>query len=515
VEASQLEVVNRGSVPTFQTIGGKSVIDVTLINGRGARLLNVSGWEVDITESFSDHRYVKFQIGGNLPEVEWKRRFRSADWNVFSQVVEDSLESRQVGPAAEAILDTQEGDRILEQLYDSIEVGLNTTCPRRPVQPNTKGKKWWTGELARMREELRAVGDKRRFSDFHHQRFIALRLQYKYAIKNAKQQAWRQFCSEAQTAKDVGHIVKILDQGSGSRGTLSLLREGESYARTPEESVRILVDTHFPGHITAHVVERESQGEAETDYRYGPLYDFLTLDRVKEAINSFGAYKAAGPDGLPPIVLQKLGPCAMTQILSVYRTSIARSWIPASWRNMNLVFIPKPGKDDYSSAKAYRPITLSNFLLKGLERIVHWHISDKISNRQLVSQHAYLRGRSTESALSEALDGIESAVLQGQQALVVSLDCTGAFDRIQFDSATQALADFGIEAEIQNWYNKLLVGRIIKANPNGSSYSFSATRGSPQGGILSPLIWNLIMDSLLRQFQVRQSKQWDMLTIFC
>ena len=37
---------------------------------------------------------------------------------------------------------------------------------------------------------------------------------------------------------------------------------------------------------------------------------------------------------------------------------------------MDVIFIPKPGKEDYSSPKSYRPITLTSFVLKGLERIM-------------------------------------------------------------------------------------------------------------------------------------------------
>ena len=65
-----------------------------------------------------------------------------------------------------------------------------------------------------------------------------------------------------------------------------------------------------------------------------------------------------------------------------------------------MIFIPKVGKKDYALAKAYRPITLSNFLLKGLERLVQWYILEKNVTRPLKHQHAYTRGLSTETALS-------------------------------------------------------------------------------------------------------------------
>ena len=41
-------------------------------------------------------------------------------------------------------------------------------------------------------------------------------------------------------------------------------------------------------------------------------------------------------------------------------------------------FIPKPGKDDYTNPRAYRPISIVSFLFKALERVVLWHIEDDV-----------------------------------------------------------------------------------------------------------------------------------------
>ena len=50
---------------------------------------------------------------------------------------------------------------------------------------------------------------------------------------------------------------------------------------------------------------------------------------------------------------------------------------------MKVCFIPKQGKTSYDRAKSYRPITLSNFILKGLERLVHWYVNEKVVKEPL------------------------------------------------------------------------------------------------------------------------------------
>ena len=167
---------------------------------------------------------------------------------------------------------------------------------------------------------------------------------------------------------------------------------------------------------------------------------------------------------------------------------------------MKVVFIPKGSKKDRSDPRAYRPITLSNFSLKGLERIVQWYILDNIIPSQLQHQHAYTKGLSTETALSNLLNEIESQVHNGRLALVVSLDCTGAFDRIRYTSAERAMVAKNIPENIIKWYNNLLRNRSITADIQGTKKTIRPTQGSPQGGVLSPLVWNIIMDTLLSTF---------------
>ncbi len=61
-------------------------------------------------------------------------------------------------------------------------------------------------------------------------------------------------------------------------------------------------------------------------------------------------------------------------MVTLYRLTIASGKLPSWWKKMRVVFLPKAGKEDCAAAKSYRPITLSNFVLKGLERIIQWFI---------------------------------------------------------------------------------------------------------------------------------------------
>jgi hypothetical protein len=48
--------------------------------------------------------------------------------------------------------------------------------------------------------------------------------------------------------------------------------------------------------------------------------------------------------------------------------------IPVEWRAVRVIFIPKPGRDPYEMAKSFRPISLTSFFLKTMERLVDSYI---------------------------------------------------------------------------------------------------------------------------------------------
>jgi hypothetical protein len=51
-------------------------------------------------------------------------------------------------------------------------------------------------------------------------------------------------------------------------------------------------------------------------------------------------------------------------------------YIPLAWRAVRIKFIPKPGRDSYElvNVKSFKPISLTFFFLKTMERLVDSHI---------------------------------------------------------------------------------------------------------------------------------------------
>ena len=99
-------------------------------------------------------------------------------------------------------------------------------------------------------------------------------------------------------------------------------------------------------------------------------------------------------------------------LAELYNEMTALNYTPSNLRTSKVIMIPKGGKPDYTIPKAYRPISLTPFLFKLLERVNSWDILETAlrTNPLHRRQHAYRMGRSNESAISQVLNAIEKGL---------------------------------------------------------------------------------------------------------
>ena len=134
-----------------------------------------------------------------------------------------------------------------------------------------------------------------------------------------------------------------------------------------------------------------------------------------------------------------------------------------------------------------------------LEKIVlfylndHLHIDSSLNSNQL----GFRKGQSTEEALHRVVSLIEHTLVKGNFALACFVDIKAAFDSISFHSIIAALEKRGVSKCIISWIVNLLCNRKVIYSLKGISLLKYMIKGTPQGGVLSPLLWNLVIDSLL------------------
>ena len=492
--STNLIIANIGSEPTFLNSVRQEVIDITLCSKELKEF--IGNWYVSREASMSDHRHIIFNLKESVRPTVYYRNPKSTNWDQFREELGGRL---QGFPRVEC---NREGIELaVDCLNSALIESYMISCPLKERR-NTGKTPWWNHKLEVLRKRARKALNKA-LRDGLPQDWLSYKKAqklYKGCIRRSKRESWRSFCENILHVSEAARLHKVLAREPIARLGSVKLPNG-SFTETNEETLRHMLSVHFPGSRVINSAETwESAGGPWRREKEGSaISEIVTFARVGSAIKSFSPYKSPGEDGIYPVFLQKGSDLIIAPLVAIFRACLFMGFVPRIWRLSRVVFIPKVGKGDYTSAKSFRPISLSSFLLKTLERLVdrfvreHLHLNHPLHNRQF----AYQGGKSTETALHHLVCRIERALEQKEMLLGAFLDIEGAFDNTSHDYISRALESAGIHPTIRRWIHQMLSQRLIMARLGDTQVSARVNRGCPQGGVLSPLLWIMVMDSLL------------------
>lgn len=489
---TDLYLLNRGNAPTFVTSERQEVIDITLCSNTIRQ--HIHKWRVADEESSSDHRYIKFELVDDVESTEQivRRNPRKTNWDAFRSNLERRTKKIKRIPTVQNL--EEEAKKLETDLIAAFEENCRPSVQRNESPP------WWNLDLQKKRKKARQAL-RRALSTNQDEDWTV----YKNLQRDLKSQIWvnkkrsfRKFCEDLSELSEMSKLKKILTKTD--LGKVGTLKDGDGKnSECPSESLRILMDCHFPDNKALEDAKPISNQHSTSKESWNLAKRVVSLERLNWALSCFDGFKAPGPDKIVPAFLKESPDITRKNLRDVLRASLAFGYIPESWRQVRAVFLPKPGKKDYTEPKSFRPISLTSFILKALERLIESYIKETtLQERPLhPRQHAYTKGRSTETALHDLTSRVEESIRNGNSALVGFLDIEGAFDNAPFGRIKEATEKLGVDGTIVNWIDNMLRQRTIQSELGRDTVKVTATRGCPQGGVLSPLLWNITVNSLL------------------
>ena len=223
----------------------------------------------------------------------------------------------------------------------------------------------------------------------------------------------------------------------------------------------------------------------------------ITADQVIQAIKSAKNNNSTGPDNINIKHLKHLGPLAIEYLRQLLTKSLNNNIIPHIWKLAKIVPILKPNKDP-GLGSSYRPISLLSPIAKTLEKIVLPHITQNIPN--IPTQHGF----KTKHSTSTALHNINEVIADGfnskkphSRTVMVTLDMSKAFDTVNTHILIEKIQKTNIPPTIKKFTANYLKGRkayTIYQNTISKQQQFKT--GVPQGGVLSPILFNIYMSDI-------------------
>jgi exonuclease III len=227
----------------------------------------------------------------------------------------------------------------------------------------------------------------------------------------------------------------------------------------------------------------------------------ITQEEISNVIKNLPNNKAPGTDGLT-YEFYKMTEDTITPVLyGVFNHALSSGIMPTSWCKSLISLIPKKAVD-LENINNWRPISLVNSDTKIFMKIIANRLNlicEEIIPHQ---QHGFVKNRSITDAALDIITTMRNQEDPSKQHWLLFIDQQKAFDRVNHNFLELTLKNMNFDSKFINLVHNLFANQeahIIDAED--ISKPFRVERGVRQGDPLSPLLYILAFEPLIRNLE--------------
>lgn len=394
------------------------------------------------------------------------------------------------------------------ELFTSSIINLyDKHAPVRRVKLKHLPAPWLTDEIKSLIHKKNRAKAKMRTakSDAEREKYKVVRNRCNTRCRDAQRQHIHDSISNGDTAK-IWKFLKNLGIGRVAQNDISSAIDIDN------------LNSHFTS-STTH--DKSSLEKTLNNLASLPTPNFIpfnftefTEPEVEGCIRSISS-DAVGCDQVSRAMILPILPAVLQVITHIFNYSVKAGKFPTSWKDSLVIPIPK--RPDPTNLSDYRPISILPFLSKALERLIHSQLSGFLNKNSILDpfQSGFRPGHSTTTALVKVSDDIRQGMDDGQLTVLTLLDFSNAFNTVNFEILLGLLRSLKISPSAIAWFDSYLNGRRqrIKINETHSQWNNVST-GVPQGGVLSPLLFSIFINSLTARLLVHYHLYADDLQVY-
>ena len=186
-------------------------------------------------------------------------------------------------------------------------------------------------------------------------------------------------------------------------------------------------------------------------------------------------------------------------LASVLIKSLLSGEVPASYKEANIKPLKKQGKNDYTVATNFRPISVTSVLSRLTERVICQHLTCHLDKFQILRENQFgsRKKLGTRHALSYTFLNLKHIRDKWRGANIVFLDLRKAFDRVAPSFVVLKLKKLGFPEPLILWIYEFLTNRRQRVKIGGDLSDWTTVlNGLPQGTVLGPVLFSIFINDL-------------------
>ena len=195
-----------------------------------------------------------------------------------------------------------------------------------------------------------------------------------------------------------------------------------------------------------------------------------------------------------------------SELASMYNTVLhRRSEVPSAWKSAKIAILFKKG--DKKQPDNYRPICIIPLLYKLFNKILLKRIHKTLNDAQSRDQPGFRPTYSCEDHLFTVLMITETLNECGKPLWIATIDFKKTFDSTSHESIWKALEKQGVHRQYTKLLQSMYKGQNAKVQTDVTSRLFNISRGTKQGDPISPLLFNAVVEALMRDVKEKWAKK--------